>query len=77
MALLTISPQTVAPTDVGNIELKADSQERIFETSLVQKRGFIKAGGQDPRAGRAALGSQGVAYYRLSNWEGVRESLSL
>ena len=39
---------------------EADGQERIFETSLVQKGGFIKAPGLDPgqkRAERAAPGS--------------------
>ena len=36
----------------------ADGQERNLETSLVQKGDFIKAGGQDPWAGRAALGSE-------------------
>ena len=35
---------------------KADGQEGILEMSLVQKGGFIKARGQDPWAGRAALG---------------------
>ena len=28
--------------------------KRILEMSLMQNGGFIKAGGQDPRAGRAA-----------------------
>ena len=32
-------------------------QERILETSWVQRGGFIKAWGQDPRAGGAAQGS--------------------
>ena len=39
---------------------KTDSQERILETSLVQKGGFITARGQDPWAEGAALGSGGV-----------------
>jgi len=37
--------------------LEADGQERILETSLVQKGGFIKAWGQDLWAERAAMGS--------------------
>ena len=36
---------------------EVDSQERILEMSLVQKGGFIKAQGQDPWAGIAALES--------------------
>lgn len=37
--------------DVGKmLGLEAHSQEGILETSLVLKRGFIKAQGQDPRA---------------------------
>jgi len=36
---------------------RANGQERILETSLVQNGGFIKARGQDPWAeGAAALG---------------------
>ena len=34
--------------------LKMNGQERILETSLVQKGGFIKAWGQDLQAERAA-----------------------
>lgn len=34
-----------------------NGQERILETSLVQKGGFIKAQGQAPGAGRVAPGS--------------------
>ena len=42
--------------DVGRmLGLKANDQEQILEMSLVQKDGFIKAGGQDLRADRAAL----------------------
>ena len=45
-------------SDVGKmLELEADGQERILETSLVQKGGFITAGGQDPWAENAARGS--------------------
>ena len=35
------------------VESGAESHERILETSLVQKGDFIKAGRQDPWAGRA------------------------
>ena len=35
---------------------RANSEERILETSLVQKGGFIKAQGHDLWAERAALG---------------------
>ena len=37
--------------------LGTDGQERILESSLVQRGGFIKAQGQDPWAERAALSS--------------------
>ena len=50
-------------------------QPRILERSLVQKSGFIKTQGEDPRAERAALESCGVAHYIFSGWEGVRDSL--
>ena len=44
--------------DVGKmLGFEANGQERILEMSLVQKRGFIKAQGQDPWAERAAPGS--------------------
>lgn len=45
----------------------ADVQERIPETSLVQKRGFLKAQGQDQWPEKAALGLSGVADYILSS----------
>ena len=55
--LTSLQPRTTTG-DVGEIlGLEADSQERILETSLVQKGGFIKARGQDLWAERAALGS--------------------
>ena len=54
-----------------------NGQERILETSLVQKGGFIKVWGQDPQAERAVLGSWGVADYIFLSWEGIRESVSL
>ena len=37
---------------------RADGQESIPETSLWQKGDFIKSWGQDPWAGRAALGCE-------------------
>ena len=40
----------------GFVGSGAEGQERILETSLVQKGDFIKALGQDPWAERAALG---------------------
>ena len=46
--------------DVGRtlgFKVKANSRERILETTLVHKGGFIKAWGQDPLAERAVLGS--------------------
>ena len=43
--------------DVGKtLGFEDDGQERILETSLMQKGDFIKAQGQDPWAERAALG---------------------
>ena len=53
--------------DVEMLGFRADGQERIFETSLVQKGGFTKAGGQDQRAERAALGSSGVTDHILGS----------
>ena len=38
------------------LEFGGNNQERILETSLVQKGSFIKAWGQDPWAERGALG---------------------
>ena len=48
---------------------RGDNQERILETSLVQNGGFIKTQGQDPWAGRAALGLQLVTDYIVPSWE--------
>ena len=39
----------------GMLGFGADGQERILETTLVQKGGFIRAPRQDPWAERAAL----------------------
>ena len=48
--------------DVGKtLGFRVDGQERILETSLMQKVGFINARGQDPWVERAALRSWGVA----------------
>ena len=44
---------------------------KIFETSLVQNGGFVKAWGQDLWAERVALAVGGVAHYILSSWEGL------
>jgi len=45
-------------SDIGKtLGFKPEGQERILETSLVQKGGFIKARRQDPWAERAVLGS--------------------
>ena len=44
------------PNEVGNVGVRGDGQERILETSSVQKGSFIKAQGQDLWAERAALG---------------------
>lgn len=41
----------------GDSELAA--KKEFLKTSLVQKSGFIKARGQDPRAERAVLGLGG------------------
>ena len=38
------------------VGFRANGQERILETSLVQKAVFIKAQGQDPWIERATLG---------------------
>ena len=47
----------------------AYDQERILETSWVQRGGFIKARGQDLWAERAAApGLSGVADYTRGNW---------
>ena len=43
-------------TDVEMLGFEAKGQEKILETSLVQKGGFIQALRQDPWVGRAALG---------------------
>ena len=42
------------------VEFRARSQERILETFLVQKDGFIKAPGQHPCVERAAPGLGGA-----------------
>ena len=63
--LFTLHEDTVFPggsksastSDVKCWSPGANSQERILETSLVQKGGFIKALGQDPWTERAAQGS--------------------
>lgn len=39
------------------LRFETNGQEGILEMSLEQKGGFIKVWGQDPCAGRAALGS--------------------
>lgn len=41
---------------VGRMEFRVDNQERILETTLVQKGSFIKAQRRDPWAEAAALG---------------------
>ena len=41
---------------VGHVEFRVDNQERILETTLVQKGSFIKAQRRDPWAEGAALG---------------------
>ena len=47
----------LTPSDVGEmLGFEADGQKRIFETSWVQKGGFIKGQGWDPWVERAALG---------------------
>jgi len=49
---------TSGHNDVGNmLGFEANSQERILETSLLQKGGFTKVPGQDPWSERVALGS--------------------
>ena len=54
---------------------RADDQERILETSLVQNGSFIKAQGQDRWAGRAAApGLGGVADYISGSREGFEDS---
>ena len=42
--------------DVEMLGFRANGQERILETSSVQKGGFTKAQEQNPWAERAALG---------------------
>ena len=54
----------------------ADDQERVLETSLVQKGGFMKARSQDPWAGRAAaLGLGGEVDDVPGSWDGFGDSI--
>lgn len=46
---------------------EADGPDRILETSLVLKGGFMKAGGLDTRAEGAALGLSWVTDFILLN----------
>lgn len=57
---------------------RANDQERILETSLVQNGSFIKAQGQDPCAGRvAAPGLWGWLIIYLTVGKGLGRAYSL
>ena len=51
------------------VRYRANDQERILETFLVQSGGFINAWRQDPWLGRAAWESREVAHHLFSSWE--------
>ena len=55
---------------------RADDQERILETSLVQNDGLLRHGGQDPWAGRALpWGYEGLC--RIGLWEVRKREVSI
>ena len=51
--------QMFMDNDVEVLGFRANSQERMLQTSLVQKGGFIKAQGQDPWAEELHWGCNG------------------
>ena len=60
--------------NVGKIlGFRVNNQERMLETSLVQKGSFIKAWGQDPWAERAAVGSEElcIIYFQVGRGLGI------
>ena len=59
------------------VRIGADSQERILQTSLVQKSGFIKAWAQDRGQKELHWGCEGMVYYTFSSGERVRGSINL
>lgn len=59
-------------SDVGKmLGFEDNGQEKIIETSSMQKGSFIKTQGQGPWVERAAVGWWEVAFCILSGWEGV------